>query len=218
MAEATTENAGIKYFSDANLQSLTSVGFNTFNLNFGTSLLNAPPHAASLARDFELTSNDANTLELALRLLSEVPLNLPTFHERPPFNPEEQSDTTLYVRNLPHSATQHDIQSLFQAYGQVKEVRMQIRDDGSFFGYKTFVSFFLIFLDLLLSSTCTQLQRKSLKNKWMTKCGEEILYISILLRRNKGLKIPNKNHKLYQNHLLVLYLFPEYHMTLNQVS
>lgn len=156
---------GTKYFPDHMLHSLSTVGFNTQNFNFGLSLINGQHTPVSLAKDYELSPTDANTLHLALKLLSQVPLNnLPVITQEkrevpfpdpymipapyqpapnypihayppPPLPPDDPTQSTLYVRNLPHSSSLQDVTGLFSQYGPVKEVRMQSDKEGVFFGY-----------------------------------------------------------------------------------
>eukprot|EP01126_Amoeba_proteus_P057222 TRINITY_DN726_c0_g2_i1.p1 TRINITY_DN726_c0_g2~~TRINITY_DN726_c0_g2_i1.p1 ORF type:complete len:279 (-),score=46.91 TRINITY_DN726_c0_g2_i1:171-1007(-) len=90
-----------------------------------------------LAVKYELSVENAIKLSLAARLLhGSIP---ETWLEKSV--PEEQSQTTLYVRNLPSTTTEHEIIGVFQSFGSIREVRMQRdKETGQFYG-AAFIAF-----------------------------------------------------------------------------
>jgi len=108
-----------------------------------------------------LSYEDANNLSLAIRIFSSLPisnslLNLqpklpayspqsfnPHFSLSYPFPgvpmpvpvPDGISTTTLYVRNLPLSVPEDEIRSVFENYGNVRDIRFQKDQEGNFRGH-----------------------------------------------------------------------------------
>jgi RNA recognition motif-containing protein len=105
-------------------------------LNFALSLSGTTHAVESLQTHCELSVEDAETLAVALHLLSKVNftdsmLNKP----RRDASQGPQSATTLYIRNLPLNVTMEELQVAFENYGIVKEIRTQKEKlTGEFFG------------------------------------------------------------------------------------
>jgi len=104
-------------------------------LNYALSLSGTTHAVESLATHCELSQEDAETLAVALHLLSKVQftetmLNKPRNNTTGP-----QSANTLYIRNLPLNVSQEELQVAFDTYGTVKEIRTQKeKSTGEFFG------------------------------------------------------------------------------------
>jgi len=105
-------------------------------LNFALGLCNTTHAVESLQAHCELSLEDAETLAVALHLLSKVNFT-DSMINKPKSVPSSEilSRTTLYIRNLPLTVTQEELTSSFEHYGSVKEVRIQ-RDkiSGEFSG------------------------------------------------------------------------------------
>jgi len=105
-------------------------------LNFAMSLSGTTHAVESLQTHCELSVEEAETLAVALHLLSKVNftdsmLNKP----RRDASQGPQSATTLYIRNLPLNVTMEELQVAFENYGIVKEIRTQKEKlTGEFFG------------------------------------------------------------------------------------
>lgn len=94
----------------------------------------------SLQTHCELSQEDAETLAVALHLLSSVSYTDQMLAKQKSAGASEGlSKTTLYVRNLPLTVTQEELSSSFEVYGAIKEIRTQ-KDklSGEFAGYGAF--------------------------------------------------------------------------------
>jgi len=106
-------------------------------LNFALSLSGPTTHAIEqLQTHCELSLGDAETLAIALHLLSKVNYADSMITRPKKEGPNTvQSQNTLYIRNLPLNVTQDELQVAFENYGAVKEIRMQKeKNNGDFFG------------------------------------------------------------------------------------
>jgi len=90
----------------------------------------------SLQTHCELSVEDAETLAVALHLLSKVNFTESMINKpRRDVAQGSQSTTTLYIRNLPLNVTMDELQVAFENYGIVKEIRTQKEKiTGEFFG------------------------------------------------------------------------------------
>jgi RNA recognition motif-containing protein len=105
-------------------------------LNFALSLSGTTHAVESLQTHCELSVEDAETLAVALHLLSKVNFT-DTMLNKPRRDASQgpQSATTLYIRNLPLNVTMEELQVAFENYGIVKEIRTQKEKlTGEFFG------------------------------------------------------------------------------------
>jgi len=105
-------------------------------LNFALSLSGTTHAVESLQTHCELSLEDAETLAVALHLLSKVNFSESMLSKpRKDSVPGQQSTNTLYIRNLPLNVTQEELSVAFENYGTVKEIRIQKeKSTGEFFG------------------------------------------------------------------------------------
>jgi RNA recognition motif-containing protein len=105
-------------------------------LNFALSLTGTTHAVESLQTHCELSVEDAETLAVALHLLSKVNFTESMINKpRRDVAQGSQSTTTLYIRNLPLNVTMDELQVAFENYGIVKEIRTQKEKlTGEFFG------------------------------------------------------------------------------------
>lgn len=129
-----------------------------FMLNLALQLANSQENLEdidSLSLRYELSMENAVKLSLAARLLKDtVPDSMVESMTQPGYpstlltsDPSVPSyaaadsgstpvSSTLYVRNIPVTTTEHEIVAVFQNFGPIKEVRMQRdKQTGQFFGY-----------------------------------------------------------------------------------
>jgi RNA recognition motif-containing protein len=104
-------------------------------LNYALSLSGATHAVETLQTHCELSTEDAETLAVALHLLSKVQFT-DTMINKPRQNTTgPQSANTLYIRNLPLNISPEELQQAFDHYGTVKEIRTQKeKTTGEFFG------------------------------------------------------------------------------------
>jgi hypothetical protein len=113
-------------------------------LNFALSLSGTSHAVESLQTHCELSLEDAESLAVALHLLSKVNytdsmLNKP----KTVTSTENLSKNTLYIRNLPLTVTQEELSTAFDSYGAIREIRIQKdKITGEFSGYINQFSFF----------------------------------------------------------------------------
>jgi len=104
-------------------------------LNFALSLSGTTHAVESLQTHCELSVEDAETLAVALHLLSKVNFAESMINKPRREVQGSQSTTTLYIRNLPLNVTMEELQVAFENYGIVKEIRTQKEKlTGEFFG------------------------------------------------------------------------------------
>jgi cold-inducible RNA-binding protein len=105
-------------------------------LNFAMSLSGTTHAVESLQTHCELSVEEAETLAVALHLLSKVNFTYQMLNKpRRDASQGPQSATTLYIRNLPLNVTMEELQVAFENYGIVKEIRTQKEKlTGEFFG------------------------------------------------------------------------------------
>jgi len=104
-------------------------------LNFALSLTGTTHAVESLQTHCELSVEDAETLAVALHLLSKVNFTESMINKPRREIQGSQSTTTLYIRNLPLNVTMDELQVAFENYGIVKEIRTQKEKlTGEFFG------------------------------------------------------------------------------------
>jgi RNA recognition motif-containing protein len=105
-------------------------------LNFAMSLSGTTHAVESLQTHCELSVEEAETLAVALHLLSKVNFSDSMLNKpRRDAGQGPQSATTLYIRNLPLNVTMEELQVAFENYGIVKEIRTQKEKlTGEFFG------------------------------------------------------------------------------------
>jgi RNA recognition motif-containing protein len=105
-------------------------------LNFALSLSGTTHAVESLQTHCELSVEDAETLAVALHLLTKVNFTESMLNKpRSSTLQGPQSATTLYIRNLPLNVTMEELQVAFENYGIVKEIRTQKEKlTGEFFG------------------------------------------------------------------------------------
>jgi len=104
-------------------------------LNFALSLSGTTHAVESLQTHCELSVEDAETLAVALHLLSKVNFSESMINKPRRDVQGNQSTNTLYIRNLPLNVTMEELQVAFENYGIVKEIRTQKEKlTGEFFG------------------------------------------------------------------------------------
>jgi RNA recognition motif-containing protein len=104
-------------------------------LNFALSLTGTTHAVESLQTHCELSVEEAETLAIALHLLSKVNFTESMINKPRREIQGSQSTTTLYIRNLPLNVTMDELQVAFENYGIVKEIRTQKEKlTGEFFG------------------------------------------------------------------------------------
>jgi len=104
-------------------------------LNFALSLSGNTHSVESLQSHCELSVEEAETLAVALHLLSKVNFTESMINKPRREAAGSQSATTLYIRNLPLNVTMEELQVAFENYGIVKEIRTQKEKlTGEFFG------------------------------------------------------------------------------------
>jgi len=104
------------------------------------------PNLDLLAHSFGLGPEDSAKLNMAIKLLTQLPIltsspyqqQMSMGSEIPPHllpSGQNQSQTTLYIRNLPPNASEDEILLVFQNYGTIREARFQkSKDTQKFFG------------------------------------------------------------------------------------
>jgi len=107
-------------------------------LNFAMSLTGSTHAVEALQTHCELGVDDAETLALALYLMSKIDYPetmISKSKKEKPVNPGQLSSTTLYIRNLPMNVTLEELTVAFENFGNIKEIRMQNdRITGDFYG------------------------------------------------------------------------------------
>jgi len=94
-------------------------------VNFALTLAGTTHPVESLQTHCELSSDDAESLAIALHLLSKVNYSDPMINKPKITGVENLSKDTLYIRNLPLTITQEELSAAFDAFGSVKEIRTQ---------------------------------------------------------------------------------------------
>jgi hypothetical protein len=106
-------------------------------VNFAMNLSGTTHAVETLQSHCELSVDDAETLALALQLLSTVKFNDSMIVKpKSVTSADNLTKSTLYVRNLPLTVSLEELSSTFEAFGQVKDTRLQKdKGTGEFTGY-----------------------------------------------------------------------------------
>jgi RNA recognition motif-containing protein len=144
-------------------------------LNYALSLSGATHAVESLQTHCELSTEDAETLAVALHLLSKVQFTDTMINKPRPNTTGPQSANTLYIRNLPLNITPEELQQAFDHYGTVKEIRTQKeKTTGEFFG-SVFVEY--------VHASAAKLAQVSMDGKlW----GINTVYVSFAKEKSNG--------------------------------
>eukprot|EP01127_Copromyxa_protea_P004452 TRINITY_DN14313_c0_g1_i1.p1 TRINITY_DN14313_c0_g1~~TRINITY_DN14313_c0_g1_i1.p1 ORF type:complete len:335 (-),score=94.19 TRINITY_DN14313_c0_g1_i1:62-1066(-) len=160
-----------------------------FLLNLALQLANSQENLEdidSLSVKYELSVENAVKLSLAARLLKdEIPENM---LDRPVTStpPSEAggdgiASNTLYVRNIPTTTPEHEIVSVFQNFGTIKEVRVQRdKQTGQFYGS--------VFVEYVNSSAARLAYIQVNQKLW----GSNTVHVDFAKERNAGASTGSK--------------------------